>query len=152
MISGELYIEENGSYLRVDGGAGAVYGPPYRPKEILWHRRISNRGRSKKRAVERFSKVTEDSPDEAVIESTEKPKRRKKQSGRTTEFLKVRPLVLERDGFRCTKCGCPDNLHVHHIKEKSKGGSNELSNLITLCRDCHAEEHKEEPVYRLMTK
>ena len=32
-------------------------------------------------------------------------------------------------------------LQVHHIIEKSKGGSNKLNNLLLLCPNCHAREH-----------
>lgn len=152
MISGELYIEENGSYLRVEGGVGVHDKPHY---ANLW--RIPEKEQIANKIIEIFGgrEVCEESPKidktvDGVIELVEKPKKRKKRSGRTTEFLKVRPLVLERDGFRCTKCGCTDNLHVHHIVEKSKGGSNALDNLITLCKECHAEEHKDEPVYKIM--
>jgi HNH endonuclease len=45
-----------------------------------------------------------------------------------------------RDGERCQQCGSTDKLEVHHIKPLAEGGEKyELSNLITLCRDCHVE-------------
>lgn len=48
--------------------------------------------------------------------------------------------VKERDGYRCVRCGVDHlPLHAHHIIPLSKGGSNRLSNLITLCEDCHAD-------------
>jgi 5-methylcytosine-specific restriction protein A len=30
---------------------------------------------------------------------------------------------------------------VHHIKPLSQGGDDSVSNLVVLCRDCHAEMH-----------
>jgi hypothetical protein len=43
--------------------------------------------------------------------------------------------VFERDGWRCTAPGCTSyrNLHRHHIVFRSKRGSNQDSNLTTLC-------------------
>ena len=32
-------------------------------------------------------------------------------------------------------------LHIHHIIPLSKGGSNRLSNLISLCETCHEDQH-----------
>ena len=33
-------------------------------------------------------------------------------------------------------------MQVHHIRPLSKGGQNELFNLITLCSKCHGHDHK----------
>jgi hypothetical protein len=43
--------------------------------------------------------------------------------------------VFERDGWRCTVPGCSSyrNLHNHHIRFRSAGGSDDLSNRTTLC-------------------
>ena len=53
----------------------------------------------------------------------------------------TRREVLERDKFRCKICGASRQdgaiLHIDHIHPASKGGSNELSNLRVLCRDCN---------------
>ena len=47
--------------------------------------------------------------------------------------------ILKRDRFRCQVpgCNCRRNLHVHHIIWRSKGGSDEPWNLITLCATHH---------------
>jgi 5-methylcytosine-specific restriction endonuclease McrA len=61
---------------------------------------------------------------------------------------KLRAQVLDRNGFTCQMCGkCPGEidpetgrkvrLHVGHIKDKSLGGKDELSNLRTLCSTCN---------------
>jgi len=55
---------------------------------------------------------------------------------------KLRHEILERDGFRCCDCGAsPDMpdvvLEVDHRIPVSKGGSNDPSNLRTLCGDCN---------------
>lgn len=52
----------------------------------------------------------------------------------------VRFDVFERNSFTCAYCGRkpPDaTLEVDHILPVSKGGSNDMSNLITSCFDCN---------------
>jgi hypothetical protein len=43
--------------------------------------------------------------------------------------------IFERDGWRCTVPGCSSyrNLHAHHISFRSAGGSDDPTNLTTLC-------------------
>lgn len=53
---------------------------------------------------------------------------------------RVRFEVFKRDKFTCQYCGrkAPDVvLHVDHIEPKSKGGSDDLLNLITSCSECN---------------
>ena len=53
---------------------------------------------------------------------------------------KVRFELFKRDKFTCQYCGrtAPDViLHADHIEPKSKGGSDDLLNLLTSCRDCN---------------
>lgn len=53
-----------------------------------------------------------------------------------------REAILNRDGYTCQKCGKKHTrLEVHHIIFKSQGGSNDETNLITLCEDCHRGVH-----------
>lgn len=67
-------------------------------------------------------------------------KRRKRRAIR----LGVRWQVLERDGFACQACGIRpantrrgDGLHVDHVVPVSRGGTNDPSNLRTLCAACN---------------
>ncbi len=55
---------------------------------------------------------------------------------RTAEFN-----ILARDGFQCTspRCNARTNLNVHHIVFRSQGGSDDPSNLTTLCAACHLQ-------------
>jgi len=49
--------------------------------------------------------------------------------------------VLERDGWRCQKCGSLENLQVHHKIRRTHQGNDALANLVTLCAYCHMAEH-----------
>ncbi len=57
--------------------------------------------------------------------------------------LNLRIKVMSRDNFRCVFCGKSPatdigvKLHVDHIIPFSKGGTNSLDNVQTLCQDCN---------------
>jgi len=65
------------------------------------------------------------------------------QKGVQYGFENVKAYVLSRDGYKCQcrKKGCSDKLHVHHIKFRSKGGSDAPNNLITVCEKHHKALH-----------
>lgn len=53
---------------------------------------------------------------------------------------KIRFEVFKRDGFQCAYCGKTPpqvTLEVDHIDPKSKGGKDDINNLITACFDCN---------------
>lgn len=50
-------------------------------------------------------------------------------------------ITKKRDGFRCVMCGKPYKLCVHHKKPVKMGGDHFLSNLVTLCNECHIKQH-----------
>lgn len=58
-----------------------------------------------------------------------------------------RKKVYERDGYECQNCGRQggstghSELHAHHIVPKEKGGTHKLSNLISVCEQCHESIH-----------
>jgi hypothetical protein len=57
--------------------------------------------------------------------------------------LKDRWEVLKRDNYRCVKCGSSPakdhqvELEVDHIIPVTKGGTDEIDNLQTLCKECN---------------
>ena len=60
---------------------------------------------------------------------------------RRTRSMTLRRKTLEKDDFTCQKCKLNDPtaklLEIHHINPLYSEGKDELSNLITLCLDCH---------------
>jgi hypothetical protein len=57
-----------------------------------------------------------------------------------TITLGMRFQILERDSYTCRFCGkrAPETeLEVDHVMPRSKGGSDDASNLVTACRDCN---------------
>jgi 5-methylcytosine-specific restriction endonuclease McrA len=57
-------------------------------------------------------------------------------------YRELRTQVLQRDGWRCQRCGSFINLQVHHIRPRSRLGDDTEANLITLCAKCHRNFHR----------
>lgn len=53
---------------------------------------------------------------------------------------KTHAFVVRRDGG-CVVCGSKEHLHDHHLRKRSKQGSDRAGNQVTLCKDCHADVH-----------
>ena len=67
------------------------------------------------------------------------------QKGLNYGFENAKAMVLNRDNYTCQYCkgkSKDSKLEVHHIIFRSNNGSNEESNLITLCKSCHDKLHK----------
>ena len=59
-------------------------------------------------------------------------------------FDNKRSFVLQRDNFQCLICKSIKQLIVHHIDmigRNSRNPNNDLDNLQTLCKACHAKIH-----------
>lgn len=65
---------------------------------------------------------------------------------RSYTYKKWKENVLERDNYTCQKCGTQSNLVVHHIIpfSQNKNLRFDTNNGITLCKECHRKEHKNE--------
>ncbi|MDQ3874160.1 MAG: HNH endonuclease [Actinomycetota bacterium] len=57
---------------------------------------------------------------------------------------KTRRLVLERDGWRCTRCGAANDLHLHIAGGGRRADDPEA--YVTLCRRCHLEADGQAPL------
>ena len=62
---------------------------------------------------------------------------------RGDEWKQKRRARIELDGYRCKMCGSPINLNVHHITY-DRLGYEEMDDLVTLCKICHAKLHGKE--------
>lgn len=63
-------------------------------------------------------------------------------------------LVREQYGWACAWCGRQSETQVHHVEPKGMGGrhgaarkvSEDVANLVPLCRVCHGAAHGERVV------
>lgn len=56
------------------------------------------------------------------------------------EWILLRRVVIQRNHFKCLRCDkrfAVASLTVHHMIPREDGGSNDVSNLVPLCRECH---------------
>lgn len=57
---------------------------------------------------------------------------------KSPKWQKKRLEVLQRDNFKCCLCGDEETeLHVHHLKYTKEPYDAPLSDLETLCKNCH---------------
>ena len=49
----------------------------------------------------------------------------------------VREDTFKRDNYCCVNCGSTKNLEVDHDESLANGGTDNIDNLQTLCRDCN---------------
>ncbi len=54
---------------------------------------------------------------------------------------KIREEVFRRYHDCCADCGSMFDLTVHHKLPLSQGGTNDIENLILICKDCHEARH-----------
>ncbi|MBD2654847.1 HNH endonuclease [Synechocystis sp. FACHB-383] len=57
--------------------------------------------------------------------------------------VSVREYIFQRDNYRCCSCGLglgETALQIDHIIPLAKGGSNDMSNLQTLCQGCNSSK------------
>lgn len=70
------------------------------------------------------------------------------ERGYDSKWIKLRLTILRRDGYLCQCCraqGVPTPAkEVDHITPKAKGGTDDPSNLQSLCRPCHAAKTADE--------
>lgn len=62
--------------------------------------------------------------------------------GHKDDFPEVAKAIRKLDKFSCVVCATTEvELHVHHIVYLSNFGTDQRTNLVTLCRSCHEKEH-----------
>lgn len=68
---------------------------------------------------------------------------------KTTAWENMRQKVFRRDGFKCVVCGEAKNLECHHITYDNLGAE-KVSDLVTLCKECHEKTHAGDDVENLI--
>ena len=54
----------------------------------------------------------------------------------------IRKIIYKRANYTCEYCGnSGSKLNAHHLIPLSKGGKNELANLVCVCDQCHSILH-----------
>jgi 5-methylcytosine-specific restriction endonuclease McrA len=56
-----------------------------------------------------------------------------------------RNRIYKRDGNECVYCGSSKNLTLDHVIPKSRGGSNDWTNLVTSCFKCNLKKADRTP-------
>ncbi len=71
--------------------------------------------------------------------------KRERSKAKLALWQKVRKAVLLRDGRRCRVCHSRQDVEVHHLRFRSRGGGHLTANCAVLCQECHYAVH----AYRL---
>ena len=71
-----------------------------------------------------------------------RPKESRHKRGYNSQWDHTRLQALKRDCYLCQPClkagRITEAREVDHVKPKAKGGSDDLTNLQSICRECHA--------------
>lgn len=63
-----------------------------------------------------------------------------------TRVMRVnRSRIYKRDGYECVYCGSKKELTLDHVLPKSRGGTNEWTNLVTSCMKCNRKKSNRTP-------
>jgi len=84
------------------------------------------------------TKPASESAAQAPARSTRKSKRR----GRCRISASTMIALYARSSGRCELCGACSYLHVHHRKATSRGGGDELDDVLLICSRCHDAAHR----------
>ena len=64
----------------------------------------------------------------------------------TEEWTQLRNVVFKRDAYTCRYCGKQGGkLECDHVTPASRGGSDDISNLVTACRKCNRSKRDKTP-------
>jgi len=75
----------------------------------------------------------------------------------TLEYFINRPMAFNRDRCRCNECKRPltgyGDANIHHLEpDLPMDKRNKLPNLVTLCLECHIEEHRKKRIEKRENK
>ena len=98
--------------------------------------------------IERHAVVSKtSSPDDpSLVEYWEKRKSKRDES-EAQKLNKRKQKIAQRQNYKCTMCGQSifngEPTQIHHIKPRSEGGSDDISNLTYVHTFCHHKIHHE---------
>lgn len=124
-----------------------VYPAPASASDLMYVARINSFPRRIRELDEAGWLISSNLDDPSLPPGSYRLESLEKGPARSREAIKHRRAILERDGWRCQECGASPTtspgtrLQVHHRVPVSQGGSNEDTNLVTLCVPCHAGAH-----------
>ena len=78
----------------------------------------------------------------SITSRTFKDNRYAKEPSSENDWPTARKERLKLDRHKCTECGSKESIEVHHVIPRSRGGSNAISNLLTLCDVHHQQKHR----------
>ena len=68
--------------------------------------------------------------------------------GYGSAWIKLRAVIMRRDMHLCQPCSSKGRVtpatEVHHIKAKAQGGTDDPSNLVAICRECHEDATRQQ--------
>lgn len=68
---------------------------------------------------------------------------------RRTQFQKAKArlmlALIARDGYECATCGAQKDITIDHVIPLSRGGTDDLENLVLLCRTCNSKKGDNNP-------
>jgi len=134
--------------VRCSDGGGRYYSRAFLLRRLCWWQDVSieNLRAWRQELIEREeielkplgrSIYTDASIDLIVIK---RPRRFARFAPRAAIPSAVRLTVFDRDRNRCVWCSSVENLALDHIIPVSKGGSDSIENLQTLCRTCNCRK------------
>lgn len=84
------------------------------------------------------------------------PTTSRQSRGYGAEHDRNRKVVMMRDQYSCVPCAKQGRVteanEMDHIVPKAKGGTDSLSNLQAICRDCHKAKTQKETGKALLLK
>lgn len=84
-----------------------------------------------------------------VVQNSDLTFRSEPSARQSPELKEWRKAVMLRDGFACKECGSKIGLCAHHIKHWAKHPDSrfDVENGVTLCTECHTQQHPENPAF-----
>src|SRR5262245_9072819 len=98
-------------------------------------------------------RLVEELTNQGLLDQTEdgqlEPHNWNKWQTRTCDLLRgdwaaIRLEVLERDNWLCRYCGAAANA-VDHIIARTRGGTNDMENLVAACKPCNSRKRDRTP-------